>query len=151
MQKKIKIIKTHHSNGAIKSTSYVNSLNHGMETAWRENGEKEWESMWKCGKKHGMSAEWYDDGTKWSEDMWRGGKEHGMSTEWYESGEKQREIYRYHDQEVGRMDWDENGDVTRVIFTISHSTPKTTFLKTHSPQHKQTTNRSQPNYQIKSL
>ncbi len=151
MQKKIKIIKTHYSNGEIKSTSYVNGVKHGLDTKRREDGTKLHEIMWKNGKQHGVQTEWYQDARKYFEEMWRGGEEHGMSTEWYESGEKQREIYRYHAQEVGRMDWDKNGDMTRVIFTISHSTPKTTFLKTHSPQHKQTANRSQPNYQIKSL
>ncbi len=132
---------THHKYGDIESkTPYVAGKKHGMKTEWYERGQKEREVMWKNGKKHGMEIEWWangkkyaeithrdglwhgvwtewrEDGTKWQEETRKDGELHGLETQWYEDGKKKEEVYYSHDEEIGGMKWDEEGNVTEINF-----------------------------------
>jgi len=83
---------------------------HGLETYWRENGQKRLETNYVDGKKQGLETGWDRDGAKsitsyyrdgkiqrhiwdkngqkWLETNCVDGKKHGLDTQWHENGQK---------------------------------------------------------------
>ncbi len=103
---------THYESGKLKSkTTYVSGENHGMETAWDEDGCKAWESIWKNGKRHAAYTDWYESGQKKYEAMWANNDQHGVTVRWSEDGKKEREIYFIAGKEYARIEWDREGRV----------------------------------------
>ncbi len=122
---------TRHKNGKMESkTSYVNGKNHGIETGWYDDGTKRWREMWRRGKEHGVGTYWYNEGTKWAEGMWMDGKRHGAYTMRYPNGQKEWEIYHLDNEPYAKIEWNEEGDVTKVNFPNTVINPL--YKQTHS-------------------
>ena len=80
------------------------------EFEWYENGQKQYEGIYKDGKEDGLWTEWYKNGQKKSEKTYKDGLEDGLETWWYENGQKSSE-WTYKDGEKDGLEtwWYENG------------------------------------------
>ncbi len=62
------------------------------------------------GRVHGKMTEWYEDGGKASETEYHEGELHGTAVGWDEEGRKLAEVEFSGGEEVGRREWDEEGN-----------------------------------------
>ncbi|MEC8243480.1 MAG: toxin-antitoxin system YwqK family antitoxin [Verrucomicrobiota bacterium] len=86
------------------------SLQHGLMTSWRENGQKEKEVNYKDGKQHGLETFWYENGQKKTEGNYKDDKLDGLETSWRENGQKEKEVnYKDGKQHGLETFWYENG------------------------------------------
>ena len=72
--------------------SYINSLEHGSEILYKEDGSKMIESTCETGKMHGTSIQYYEDGSKRSETPFMNGKMQGMAIMYNKDGTKKSVI-----------------------------------------------------------
>ncbi len=104
-----------YSNGMVKSkTSYVNGKQHGLQTLWKDSGNKATQSMWRRDKTHGLETALHEDGTKWWEVIWVENKEHGLETGWHTDGRKRWEVYYLHGKKSAHIEWDKEGNMITV-------------------------------------
>ncbi len=103
---------------------YAIGKKHGMNTMWWDNGTKRSEGIWKKSNPHGVYIEWYTSGQKWKEGRWKEGKLHGVARWWYENEERKEEVYYISDKVCARIEWDEEGNITKTNF------PKPSTIKT---------------------
>ncbi len=103
MQNQKNPVITYYPNGEVKSeTNYKNSVRHGVEINWDENGlnvtEVTWENGLKkkeCKRKGGeeeLVTEWRKSGQKRMEGTLRNGERHGTIAWWDEMGRKVTEV-----------------------------------------------------------
>jgi antitoxin component YwqK of YwqJK toxin-antitoxin module len=82
----------------------------GKTAEYWPGGEKMMEGELVDGRVDGKVTEWYEEGEKKSETEYRGGELHGKAVGWYENGQKQAEVEFSDGEEVGRQEWDEDGN-----------------------------------------
>jgi len=89
---------------------YKDGKKDGKWTRWYENGQKSSEGTFKDGKPDGPFTVWYDNGQKESEYTYKDGKEDGLTTKWYDNGQKRWE-YTYKDGKEDGLEtvWYDNG------------------------------------------
>ncbi len=77
----------------------------------------------KNGNTHGLDTWWYENGTKSHEGMLKNGKPHGMETYWHDSGQKYWEIYYPQDGVCSHIEWDEEGNVVKIVLSKAATKP----------------------------
>ena len=82
----------------------------GTMAEYWPGGEKKAEAELVDGRVHGRLTEWYEDGQEASRAEYRDGQLHGEAVAWYEDGQKMAEVEFIDGEEVGRREWDEEGN-----------------------------------------
>lgn len=82
----------------------------GTMVEYWPGGGKQAEAELVGGRVHGKVTEWYEDGRKASETEYREGELHGKAVGWDENGQKQAVVEFSAGEEVGRQEWDEEGN-----------------------------------------
>ncbi len=91
----------HHPNGEIQSKiPYVNGKQHGLTSLWRDDGKKNWLTMWSNDKQHGLEVYWFS----------------GISPEEWQT-------YYRHGKTYGQIEWDDEGTVSKSEFSTLIATP----------------------------
>lgn len=95
---------------------------HGVWTAWHQNGQKMEEGTFDFGRRVGKFYSWHANGQKASEGDYHEGKQHGAWTWWHANGQKQTSGNYTHGRRSGDWAWwNEEG---RIEEKTSLVTPK---------------------------
>ena len=77
-------------------TRFIDGKKHGLETRYRVDGTKELEAYFKDGKKHGLETMYRDDGSKSSETSYKDGQKHGFQRAYAADGSQSSETFFSH-------------------------------------------------------
>jgi hypothetical protein len=82
----------------------------GPQTAWHENGQKQFEGTFKDGKMDGPMTGWHENGQKKGEVTYKDGEENSLGTTWHENGQKWGEVTYKDGEEVSVKWWNSKGE-----------------------------------------
>lgn len=91
-------------------THYQNGFQHGEQTGWHANGNKEREFYFAKGVPDGTQSGYYANGQKFFESFYVEGKLDGTVTHWYETGVVQLVIEYRQGAEIARISYDKDGN-----------------------------------------
>ena len=75
-----------------------------------ENGQKQFETIYKDGNPDGLETYWHENGQKKQVDNWKDGKADGLTTLWYENGQKGEEVNYKDGTLISSKYWNSKGE-----------------------------------------
>jgi antitoxin component YwqK of YwqJK toxin-antitoxin module len=96
--------------------NYKKGKKDGKWEYWYSNGQKKLEGIYVNGLKNGKFTYWYTNGNLRIESNYDMDKMVGMNTWWFENGQKKKEATYKDGVYMGKIEWDEKGNVIEDTF-----------------------------------